>query len=244
MAGKTKRKRIQKIIHVLHTIFEFFLKLKKAIGKSPVGHTTKKVAAKGKAATKSALNTSNPLINPISQVVTKTLATAGATITSSTATVVVIGAVIIIGGTVAYEYETNSGFSHDVLNSVYPVSKALIGNQNPLEAVIQPLLSMYTLINEEASLATNLTSKGLIPGSNSNNPLSIGIGTVNNNTNLNTINPHSINVGTSNAPTNNAQSSKSSATKSSSSSSGSGSSNSSVDYGTSAPSIDFEIPQE
>lgn len=164
MAAKKKRELYKKVIHVFHVIVEFLMKFKKAIGKSPVKEP---LAKSGKLSTKS-------ILNPI-HVVTKSFASLGVTVSSSTATALLVGTVIIVGSAVAYESDPDF-FSKQLSDSLTtPINSLISENQGKLGDLVN--LGLDTLLN-----GVN-TTQGPPSGLNSTNNPQIGIGIVNPNVN-------------------------------------------------------------
>ncbi|MGZ7136152.1 MAG: hypothetical protein ACXVHY_09765 [Methanobacterium sp.] len=163
MAAKKRIKFFKKLIHVFHTILEFLLKFKKATGKSSI---------KGKSMAKLSAKSSKSLLNPV-HVITKSFASVGVSVSSSTASVILVGAVIVAGSAVDYESNPDE-FSKQLSDPLLkPINALITENQGKLDDLIKPALN--SLLNGLNS------SKGSPPSTNSTNNPQIGLGVVNSN---------------------------------------------------------------
>jgi hypothetical protein len=170
----------KKIFHAAHVIFEFMIKIKKAMGTS--AHSIKTTAVKAKAAAEGV--TANPLTNPVVHMATKSVASAGTAITSSTATAAVVTAVVVTGGVAVYEYQTNPDFSNLTSESVKPLTNLINEPQAPLEKLLEsPATTTTSVQNETTTQMTGLTTNTIIGVGNGDTGtgsslLSVGLGTV------------------------------------------------------------------
>ena len=154
MADRKKNKLMKKIMHALHTLFEFLFKFRKAFGKSSAKGLTKatkksshKTAVKS---SKAAAHHSHSIFHPIG-FITKSLAGVGITVSSTTASIMAICAILLLGGFVAFNYMNNpTQFPNQISESVFPPISGLIGG------------------NSQNGIS--------LPNLASTNPLSIGVG--------------------------------------------------------------------